>query len=536
MKNIHVIIFSLTFTVVACNDDFLELSPLDQITDETFWNSASEIKTYANQFYPDLANTLAFFDDDRSDNHGPVIRNSYVWGESVVPSSGGGWTWSKIRSCNFALVRIANMEQTSETLLYEGEIRFFKSFYYFQKVKQFGEVPWLDRDLQTDSEELFAPRDSRETIIANIMFDLDFAIANLPETSSDDRLNKYAAYALKAEVGLYEGTFRKYHDLGDFEELLRTSAEASEAIINSGLFSLYSTGNPDTDFFDLFTQYELKGNVEGIMIQRFLTDIRMHNQVRNMDEARTGYTKDFAESFLAIDGLPISLSPLYEGDAEFDDEFENRDPRMLQSIYNSSRPFRIFEDGTTFYKPLPEFSTLTSPTSYIILKGFSQYERDRDARRTIIDTFIYRFGKALLDYAEAKAELGECTQEVLDITINRLRDRVGMPHLTVDVGFVDPNWPNWEVPVTPLINEIRRERRIELCGEGKRWDDLVRWRAGKLLENKKTLLGARDPNSGGEYKELYPGTEREWDDKLYLQPLPLEDLALNTNLIQNPGW
>ena len=143
--------------------------------------------------------------------------------------------------------------------------------------------------------------------------------------------------------------------------------------------------------------------------------------------------------------------------------------------------------------------------------------------------------KLLVTYAEAKAELGEATQEVLDNSINLLRDRVGMPHLMVDVGFEDPNWPNWEVPVTPLINEIRRERRIETAGEGTRWEDLVRWKAGKLIENPLTYVGATDPETG-EYRVIYPGNTRTWNDKLYLYPIPVQELSLNPQLTQNPGW
>ena len=142
----------------------------------------------------------------------------------------------------------------------------------------------------------------------------------------------------------------------------------------------------------------------------------------------------------------------------------------------------------------------------------------------------------LLDYAEAKAELGECTQAVLDRTINLLRDRVGMPHLTVAVGFTDPNWPKWEVPISPLLNEIRRERRIETSAEGDRWDDLVRWKAGKLLENPKTILGTRNP-ADGNLRVVYPGfTARKWDNKLYLYPIPTQEITLNPSLTQNPGW
>jgi hypothetical protein len=428
------------------------------------------------------------------------------------------------------------MEQNDEVSRYEGEIRFFKAYFYLKKIQRFGDVPWFDKDLQTNSDELYKARDSRTVVFANMMDDLDFAIANLPEESSAGRLTKYAALTFKAEACLYEGTFRKYHAAGDYTTVLAEGAVAAEAVINSGKFSVYSTGNPDKDYFDLFIQYELSGNPEGIMVQRFVTGILMHNDVRQLGEQSTGYTKDFINSYLCEDGLPISLSPLYNGDAVFGDEFVNRDPRMDQSTYQSSRVYRIYADGSTEYRTMPEFDNNYCMTSYYIMKGYSPYEVDRLQLQTITDRFIFRYGKLLVTYAEIKAELGECTQAVLDVSINELRDRVGMPHLTVDVGFVDPDWPDWEVPVTPLINEIRRERRIETCAEGNRWDDLVRWKAGKRIEDPLTFRGARDPATG-DYRILYPGfPARTWSEKMYLYPIPTQELTLNTNLVQNPGW
>ena len=542
MKNIYIILSVCFLTAIACNDDYLEKLPLDQISDNNFWKTGADVEMYANQFYPTLFDArLAWYRDDNfSDNQTPSSRNSYTWAEYTVPSSGGGWgksDWLQIRRCNYALDRIATMKSDPSVASAEGEIRFFKAFHYFDKVKQFGDVPWLENSLTPESPELFKARDSRETVVANMLADLDFAIANLPPTSGADRLTKYAALALKGNVCLYEGTFRKYHNVvGGHEELLREAVVSYEEIINSGLFSVYSTGKPESDYFDLFVQYELKGNPEGILVQRFITDKRMHNNVRQLGEPYTGYNIDFVQSYLSADGLPIALSPLYKGDAVFSDQFVDRDPRMKQSIYHAERPYRIFDDGVVNYKPMPEFQNNYCPTSFFIIKGYSPYERDRLPSTSTTDDFIFRYGNILVSYAEAKAELGECTQEVLDKSVNLLRDRVGMPHLTVDVGFVDPNWPNWEIPVTPLINEIRRERRIESAAEGKRWDDLVRWKAGRLLENINTVLGARDPATG-EYRVLYPGyTTRKWDDKLYLYPLPTQELSLNTNLTQNSGW
>jgi hypothetical protein len=535
-KYISVLFLVLT---VACNDEYLERYPLDQISDAQFWTSSTDIELYANQFYIDLRDPhVNWRKDDKSDNNAPGNRNTYVWGEYVIPATGGGWgksDWQPIRRCNYALARIAEMEKDALVLRYEGEIRFFKSFYYQKMIERFGDVPWYEEDLQTDSEGLVKPRDSRKVVFENILNDLDFAIENLPEESGENRLTKYVALTFKAEACLFEGTFRKYHGLGDHEAILAESAEAAEAVINSGLFSLYTTGNPEQDYFDLFVQYNLTGNPEAIFFQRFITGIRMHNNVRSLGEPHTGYTKDFVQSYLSKDGLPIALSPLYQGDVNFEDEFVDRDPRMKQSIYVPDRPYRIYTDGSVDYRTMPEFDNNYVTTSYYITKGYSPYEVDRLQNQTTIDVFTYRYGKLLVSYAEAKAELGEATQEVLDNSINLLRDRVGMPHLEVNVGFEDPNWPDWEVPVSPLVNEIRRERRIETAGEGTRWEDLVRWKAGKLLENPLTYVGAVDPETG-EYRVIYPGNTRKWDDKLYLYPIPVQEISLNPQLTQNPGW
>lgn len=540
MKNYFIIILISLFVFSACNDDYLEKFPLSAVSDADFFKTAGDLQMYANQFYVSLKPLIySFRVDNNSDNQVVAQRPAFLWDEYTLPASGGGWAkgdWLPIRRCNYALARIEDIPDSPEKRAGEGEIRFFKAYFYFDKIAQFGDVPWFDRDLNVDSDELLAPRESRKVLFAKMLEDLNYAVSNLPEDSPAGRLTKYAALMFKAEAFLYEGTFRKYHGLGDHEAMLRESANAAEEIINSQKFELYSTGNPDKDYFELFVQYELQGNPEGIMVQRFLEGLAMHNDPRAMGEASTGYSQDFVNSYLCTDGLPIALSSFFKGDQVFEDAFINRDPRMEQSIYNSTRPYRIYADGSVDYKEMPEFLNDYCTTSYYITKGYSPYEVDRSQHHTIIDRFIFRYGRLLVVYAEAKAELGECTQEVLDISINKLRDRVGMPHLTVDVGFIDPDWPDWEIPVSPLINEIRRERRIETCTEGLRWNDLVRWKAGKLIENPLSFRGARDPKTG-DYRIVYPGFDtRKWNDKMYLYPIPTQELALNPNLTQNPGW
>lgn len=541
MKNDILFLFSLLL-IISCNDNFLERYPLDQVSDVEFWKSSSDIKMYANQFYPLLDPPNLLFrngPDNETDNQVPGDRFAYNWGEYTVPASGGGWgkgDWLQIRRCNYGLVRLDDIANDDLKNRYEAEIRFFRAYFYHKKIKQFGDVPWLEEDLNIDSEELYKNRDSRIDVFSYILNDLDFAIENLPEESGEGRLTKYAAATFKAEACLYEGTFRKYHDVGQYENILKEGALAAEIVINSNKYQVYNTGDPENDYFDLFVLEDKVDNVEAIMVQQMIEGLRTHDDVRQLGEQQTGYSQDFINSYLCVDGLPISISPLYQGDQEFMDVFKNRDPRLKQSTYTPDRPYRIYADGSIDIKDMPEFDKNYCTTSYYITKGYSPLESQRLQGHCTLDRFIFRYGRLLVTYAEIKAELDECDQSVLDLSINKLRDRVGMPHLLVEVGFEDPDWPEWEIPVSPLINEIRRERRIETCAEGNRWDDIVRWKAGKLLENPLTYRGARDPSNNNEYREVYPGFEREWDDKLYLYPIPTQELTLNPNLSQNPGW
>jgi len=527
--------------VTGCNDEFMEQFPPDKINDQTFWKTVDDLQTYANQFYTSSVLTTInnYQKEYASDNQANRNKDSYIWNETTVPTSGGGWAksdWAGIRNCNYFLQRYGSVDGDQSTInIYVGEVLFFKAAYYYEKVLRFGDVPWLTRDLGTSSEELYAPRDSRVLVVDSIIACLDKAASWLPESMSEGRITRYTALALKSRIALFEGTFRKYHNLGDHERLIRAAAEAAKKIMDSGKFELYSTGNPEDDYHAFFQLNDMSGVKEAIFYVQYIIDKRTHNRVRETRECGSGHTKDFVESFLCSDGLPISLSPLYKGDAVFTDEFENRDNRLKQNVYTPERPVFITESGAEEFEEAPIYTTWAS-TGYRLYKTYSPYAADNEYQRCAIDDCPFRYAETLLIYAEAKAELGECDQAVIDATVNKLRDRVGMSHLNIPVEFTDPAWPQWEVSVSPLINEIRRERRVELASEGFRWDDLCRWKAGKLLENPKTYLGARDPETG-EYRILYPGFTRTWYDKLYLRPIPTDEFNYNPNLgSQNPGW
>lgn len=525
---------------VACNDSFLDRYPLDKINDENYWQSENDLKLYANRFYPLLVNEAIYSIDDQSDNQQNRTKNAFLWDQYTLPISGDGWAksdWSDIRNCNYFLANYGNVRGDAATIKqYVGEILFFKALLYSEKVARYGDVPWLSTVLTTSSEQLYAPRDSRKAVMDSVCNILDKAIQYLPETSSENRITKYTALAFKSRVCLFEGTFRKYHNLSDYEGMIRQAANAAKQIMDSGLFELYSTGNPDEDLHTFFQLREMKGVKEAIFYNDYVIDKKQHNRPRACRESGSGFTKDFIESFLCSDGLPISISPLYKGDAKYMDEFENRDPRLRQTVYTPDRPIFITESGEKEYENAPLFNTQVS-TGYRMYKMYSPLAIDNEFTKCDIDICVYRYGEVLLNYAEAMAELGQCDQSVLDQTINKLRSRVGMPAMTETIPFTDPNWPAWEVPVSPLINEIRRERRVELANEGLRWNDLCRWKAGKLLENSKTYLGARDPKTD-DYRNIYSVAlgSRVWYDKYYLRPIPTSELEYNPALTQNPGW
>ena len=167
MKKLFIAIITL-FAVSACNDDFMERYPLDKINDSNYWQSNSDVEMYANQFYPHIGGwSLDINSDDLVYNR----RNSYIWNIYALPQTGGGWSksdWQQISRCNVGLARVADMEKDDITRQFEGELLFFRAYFYHEKIKRFGDVPWFEKDLQTDSEELFKARDSRKVVFANI--------------------------------------------------------------------------------------------------------------------------------------------------------------------------------------------------------------------------------------------------------------------------------------------------------------------------------------------------------------------------------
>lgn len=568
----------------SCQDP-TDLNPKDSFTDKSYWTSVNDLKMYADAFYGNLGGA-GYGGDTQSDNRITTNYDTWLFNEYLVDNA-GDWDWSNVRNLNFFMKRYTRVTGTeSEINAQVAKIRFFRALDYYGKIRTYGDVPWYETDLtDADKDELFKGRDPRDFVLQKIIDDLEFAIQWLPEKEAAEEcaLHKDAARTQLSRVCLYYGTYKKYHHEADGDlsaaALLRKSADASLAVMQTGRYDIvkgddagasmqHDEGYP-MSYQNQFVQESLEGNKEAILYRSYVAGLATHEVGRNNGP---GYTKDFVENFLCKDGKPIGVSPLYQGDETLDDEMTNRDPRMYQIIDNIHRPYQIQKDGTKSYNHAyndlkasgPDVSASGSVTGYANVKWTSANPDQWIAANSTFDWFIYRYAEVLLNYAEAKYELGELDQTVLDQTINKLRDRVDMPHLTMEVGFVDPKPSDYGYEIEPILRELRRERRIELAADGFRYDDIIRWNACKLYENPKTFLGMRvtprvealyqDGTFGGDkgralveyqgkmyirpYKKDLDDAGRKWsaNDKRFLNPLSKNVLLLNPNLKQNPGW
>ncbi len=546
------ILGSLAFIASCKKDSYLDRLPLSSITEPTFFKNENDLMLYANQFYTSLP-AQNFIQDNQSDDKVPSSINTFLAGQYVVPNTDANYNWTNIRNVNYFLQRYNNAEASPAIKnQYAGEVRFFRALFYWGLSKRYGDVAWYSKDLTEKSEELYAPRTPRNIVMDSVLADLNFALENIPaDNVATGRLHKYAAAALKARICLWEGTRRKYFGVEGSEKYLREALSASELIMGSNKYSLYSTGNPATDYYNLFIQQELNGNTESILGRRYLQSILMNGISRTLGEAGTGYSKDFVQNYLCSDGLPTALSTKYKGDNSPEDEFADRDPRAKQTIATKGFVLLQNSDGSKDIIDLPRIGTNTANTGYQLIKGRSADPAMWQANQSTLDFFIFRYAEILLIYAEAKAELGDIQQADIDKSINLLRRRVGMPDMVIASLKRDPNSAFPEVPI--LIDEIRRERRVELADEGFRFDDLLRWKAGKRIERPETILGMKlTPTLRAKYPatqvsgitvnsdlyiRIYTALEKRiWNDKMYLFPIPLEEISLNPALGQNTGW
>lgn len=589
MKKIHIFKFFLLLLIVSCSDDILEKLPKDTLVEETTFTSNQNFQTYSWGFYSvftghDLSKVNLEWKGDLMLQGNGTQGNAWLWQRQTIPTSSNLWddSYSAIRRANIMLRNTDNGTLTeTQSKHWKSIALFFRAYSYIDMLVEFGEVPWIgDEVLTEESEALYGQRTPRDELTKNILDDLLFAEANIASFGAKNTVNIDVVRALISRFGLFEGTWRKYHNLGDENQYLQASFDASKSLVEA---------HPNLiEKYDLVFNSESLAGQPGILLYKGyivgeLTHIltsRHRNSAGNWD-----LTKKAVDMYLCLDGQTRWTSPLFDGEKDPYDEFRNRDRRLYTT---TTIPFKVsvINDGTrknweydsdpkhreyldfmdNFSDPAHKAGPTSNWAGFIVTQephfrlfnygqGFNvcytgyrihKYYNNLNTgtqNYDFADAPIFRMGEVMLNYAEAAFELGLFTQGIADLTINKLRARGEVAALNISNI---PNDPTRDADIDPVLWEIRRERAIELMAEGFRPNDIRRWnkfieygsqeKLGRWVDNNN--YGKKLPIQGGAeqgYVSPYgvpPGVPKHY----ILAPIPSNQTVLNPALKQNPDW
>lgn len=565
MKKVNYIIGLglLSLSALTSCDSILDKGPLDKFTNDNFWTSASNVEGYANTFYNEFTaygnggGSGFFYYKTLSDDQ---AGNSFAdWSQKDNLTSNSTWkaSYVEVRRANIMLENIPKIAETDAVKNHWlGVGRLMRAYEYYQLVRMFGDVPYTDKALDiTDEGVIYGSRTNRDEVMDKVLEDLNFAATNINDVSSKTTWNRSMANAMKADICLWEGTFRKYRSANDgqpaadatgAQKFLTACKEACAAIMikDYKLNDSYQGNYNSTD---------LSKNPEMIFYKAYKQSLLTHSLIDYTctSTQMSGMSKDAFDSYLFTDGKPLALTtkdnnlvaPMVDGKLLLVNMLAVRDKRLSETIdpvllYNGNSNQRFAGDMEQ-----------TSSTGYGVAKfdnGTIPLAFRNQTSSNYTHAPVFWLAVIYLNYAEACAELGNITQTDLDNSINLLKDRAGLPHLSTTVGFSDPaNNHN----VSDLIWEIRRERRCELMFDNWfRYWDLIRWHQLDKLDSAKypnILLGANvknDPkceaDKAGDWIDGSKGhAPRDFDKKYYLYPIPSGQSDLNPQLLpNNPGW
>lgn len=596
MKNIF--LFGVLVLLVAGSCKKLDQEPRATATEKAVFGSEKGLQLYVASFYNNLPSAG---DVVRADAMADYAARTDVPGfltpSGFTPLQSSGWSWSALRNINYFIENCTDPEVPAAVRQnYIAIARFFRALFYYEKVQRFGKVPWYGKAIGlTDSTMLYKERDSRKLVMDSVLADLNFAANNITSTdASRSMITKFVALAYKSRICLFEGTVRKYHDMtGGLAEGLGSTANAwlqeavsaSEKLMNEGGFKLNMAGGTDLSYRQLFTSKQpvatevILSNVADATLN-VLNDANWYWTSATYG-SRLSFTRSFVNTYLNIDGSPFTSKAGYQT-MVFSEEVKDRDRRLQQTIRMAN--YKRENAGSQEAAP-PVFSY--TYTGYQPIKWTLDDVSYDGGTRNDNSVSLIRYAEVLLNYAEAKAELGTLTDADWAKTIGALRARAGITGgLTTKPTVADTYLQTTYFPNLndPALLEIRRERGIELAWEGLRFADLIRWKRGELLALSwngfyvPELNKAMDLNEDGKNDVLfYKGTApaalagvtfinvsptlsngsvnpqklsndtygeitwlnnitRKWEDKKYLYPIPTADLLINPKLGQNPGW
>lgn len=590
MKKYYILLAALLISAVSCN---LDRYPLDRETLDTYLLDEAQCQSFSNTFYEALfgGTSNPIFDAENDLYMSKTLPAIIRGGTSrTTPSGGGGWSFTTLRSINTMLGHMDNCKDPDVRQKYTALARFFRAYWYYKMVRDFGDVPWYDHELGTDeTDELYKARDSRDYVFEKMLEDIDFAIEVLPKTPNLYRVTSWTVLALKSRMCLFEGTWRKYHGLSlehDADYYLKLAADAARTFIETSPYGIYVYDkDPSMSYTWLFSSMTAPIE-EHVLAKAYSLDVQLSHKATYYsfsDGANININKKFIDAFLMADGSRYTDKEGWETDIYYD-EVTGRDPRLAQ-IVRCPGYHRLDHDEIM----TTDFSA--SLTGYPYVKyAVSWKDQDNSFAASDNDLPLVRAAEVYLNYAEAMAERSDVkiTQDDIDLSINPIRKRAGMPDMDLAwcnanpddnyMGSAKYGYRNVKGENRGVILEIRRERMVELAQECDfRWYDLMRWKEGKCIEQ--DILGQYFPGPG-EYDfdgdgivdiclyetEKAPATEARLVYKIgvnpivltdgnkgnvnpykpqkhqfdeardYLFPIPTGELAMNNNLTQNPGW
>lgn len=593
---IYLQVIFILLLLTACSSDFLDKYPLDKLTEETAFITNENFKTYAwglyeyfDGFPTDGGYTPAClareFDSDNIIQARLGYESDYAYQKKVIPATSSKWDFSYIRRVNILLHNIDKSSMSDKDKEHWRSVGyFFRALRYFDLVKDYGDVPWIDKVLSDNDTILFSQRTPRAIVTSNMLSDLKYAEQHIKSNGDGaNTINKNVVRALISRFGLFEGTWRKYHGLPGGDVYLQACVEASIPLLEDfpSIMSSYD---------DVYNSEELVGQPGIILARQYATSQATHSITRVIRSSSwyADVTKDAVDSYLCTDGRPISTSAVYEGDRDVYAQFRNRDRRLYFTVtppykvvitgpagtsftwdYTNSPKDREYIDLMARLSPatgkrlpvsnyvgytvnmMPHFRNYPNGQGFLVTElGFyywKYYNRHVDNMSLLsstIDFPVFRIEEVMLNYAEASFELGTFNQSIADATINKLRIRAnvgGMRISDINASFD----LNRDPTVDPVLWEIRRERRVELLGDGFRFSDLKRWKKGEYFNKQPLGVWIKNSDFGNKIKIYGGGNEgyveffalpKGWLEKYYLEPLPTREIALNPKLSQNPGW
>lgn len=560
------------FLLGGCYD--LDKMPQGELSSATAFGTIPEINLYLNQFYQEdvyvaggnntVVNTAIknqskdvgkasgiAFTDLNSDNMIGNVINARLAGETALSNASALDDYKLIRNVNFLIKNIGNCtEKGSEYNQCVGEAYFFRASYYYHLLVNYGGVTWMEELLEPDAGQMKLPRNTRTEIADHILADLDTAIENLhsQSTNATMRVHKDVARALKSEVALFAGTWEKYHrakntefydhELANPEQkiqsYLQQAADAAKAVIDEGVWGI-TAGDPNTAYRDLFITLDLSSNNEVLWWKKYDAASNIGHSVTrylNQGGGQCGASASLVDDYLTIDGKPFTGAERDEAKTVYGKEFENRDPRLAQTVCAPGQQLRPGGAYVFQFPPLNGNSYNQNTTGYSILKHVefnTAYEPTIDGEgKSQAPAIQVRYADILLNYAEALAELdGTGNEQKIKEALKPLRERVGMPEVDFDREYNTAE----DYPFRDLekhIQAVRRERRVEKAIEGTRLNDILRWAAADVLICGKTPVGALFVGSDLENNPFY------YDANNYLLVYDQPD-GNNLYLTGNPG-